>query len=240
MLKRFNVNTNGTELEFISELITQLEACGLECLTDKDTLLTAMGNKANEVIPIQFKYGNLQFNLKRSSNFNTDASSYTFYLEYNGTQFFSYNITVATTLRDPTVIWERKTSGWVIASGNSLDIVFYDINNIFCFEVFLTYMNNAVYYSCSTNYNICAVQNSFLSVATNEIYTMVNTMPFIHNDFTKMLYISSKMFLCNSYYAATNNELLDCTNITPKTLITIDGKNYYALSQNTLIPIENE
>lgn len=241
MFKKINISVNGTEWEFISNLISHLEAAGLECLTDTEALQTAMENASGEVIPIEFQYGAYKLILTRnSSNYSQHENCYTVSFLYNDTVLHSKSLQVLQYVANSTMITVRTTGILIVSADDITNIIFYNHTNGFCMEVFAVNLNDEICYSYSDIENTCAIQNVLTAVESKIVYTVHNTMTFPHNDLSKIMYIAGKLFMSSGSYAATAQSLIDCTKVTPRTVIEIDDQFYYALSANTLLAIENE
>lgn len=237
MYKHINVNTYGTEWDFISNLISQLEECRLQCMTNKEELKSAMESKAASVIPIVFQYRNFQFVLKRLNDYSSLSNSYNFYLVHNDTELFKSSVAVSGSNFNCDLVVTRKMSLTILVNENHMEVLVYNYNNAFCAEVFFTEISGEVCYAYSNDSNTLALNSNIIGIESKTIYKAVNSMPFKHNEPEKMFYISGKIFSSDGIYAASDNELLDCTTVTPKASVTVNGNIYYALSANTLIKI---
>lgn len=237
MYKRINVSTYGTEWDFISNMILQIENCGIECLTDKEELKSAMESKTASVIPIVFQYLDFQFKFQRGAIYNQNVSYYNFYAIHNDTDLFTKQFSLNNKTSACDTITTRCISLVVLINNGHMELLVYDYNDSFCAEVFFTEIGGEVCYAYSDNENIPAVSGNLIAMDSKTAYTALNTMPFQHIEIEKLFYVSEKIFLNGNVYATSDNELLDCTAVTPKTLITINDKNYFALSANTLISV---
>ncbi|MGN0537670.1 MAG: hypothetical protein ACI4M3_06805 [Acutalibacteraceae bacterium] len=238
MYKHINVNTYGTEWDFISNVISQLESCGLQCMTNKEELQSAMEGAAESVIPIVFQYRNFQFVLQRNNTYNVFTDSYNFYAIHNDTELFTSTVLFSNMYVYCTAVAERNISLTILINENHMEVLVYDYNENLCAEVFFIELNGEVCYACSDRNDTPAFDGNIIATESKTLYKAVNSMPFQHNESEKMFYISGKMFSSDSVYAASDNELLDCTTVMPKMLVTINDKIYYALSSNTLIATE--
>lgn len=238
MYKHINVNTYGTEWDFISNLISQIESCGIQCMTNKEELQSVIAGKAASVIPIVFQYRSFQFVLKRLNNYSSVSNSYNFYLVHNDTELFKSSVVFSASNFNCDIVVTRKISLTILTNENHMEVLVYNYNNAFCAEVFFTEIDGEVCYAYSNDSNTFALNSNIIGIESKTIYKAVNSMPFQHNEPEKMFYISEKMFSSDGIYATSDNELLDCTTVIPKTLVTINDKTYYALSANTLIATE--
>ena len=238
MYKHISVSTYGTEWDFISNVISQLEeGCRLQCLTNREELQSAMESAATSVIPIVFQYRNFQFILQRNNTYNTNTNSYILYATHNDTKLFTSTVAFSSMSVACGSVQTRSMSLTVLTNNSHMGLLVYIHNNSFCGEVFFTEVNGEVCYAYSSNSSTPAFSGNIIAIESNTLYTAVNTMPFQHNEAGKLFYVSEKMLLSGTVYATSDNELLDCTSVTPKTLVTINNKNYFALSANTLMEV---
>lgn len=68
-------------------------------------------------------------------------------------------------------------------------------------------------------------------------YTMVSRLPYDNNNSTKLEIITNKVFLQGTQKNFVSTGLIDCTNTTADTLISMDSKNYYTVDTNTLMEV---
>lgn len=68
-------------------------------------------------------------------------------------------------------------------------------------------------------------------------YTMFSRLPYDNNNSTKLEIITNKVFLQGTQKNFVSTGLIDCTNTTADTLISMDSKNYYTVDTNTLMEV---
>lgn len=96
----------------------------------------------------------------------------------------------------------------------------------------------------TTDKKIAAFKNS---IATGETffdfsdglqkYMVVSRLPYDNNNSTKLEIIANKVFLQGTQKNFVSTGLIDCTNTTADTLISMDSKNYYTVDTNTLMEV---
>lgn len=237
MLKQITVDVTGTEWDFVSELISQFEACGIECITDKTELQTAMQSATGDAIPIIFQYRSFLFRLTRAAAYSSATSYYTLSCtNENGTLFYK-NISFMSGQSPINTIINRKLIFNILLKEQFLSIIFYGYNDLFAADLFFAEIRNSPCYAYSDNESICAADGSIIDMASGATYNFSHALPFAHSDFSKLYILKGKRILSGTTLADECPSLIDCTSITPRSIVTIENKNYYALTKNTLIEV---
>ena len=237
MYKEITVSNAGTEYAFITELVTKLEDCGFSCTTDLDEFETALTDTTDTNIPLVFEYGDYTFSMKRANSFNSSNYIYYIIFETVDNTFFSASCQISSGTSAAAGSTTRALYLNLLVNGDNMSMVFYNINKAFVTDIYLTKIDGNVCYAYTTSSSSYAVNGNIIDTSTSTVYTLNNALSFTHSDPTNMFILRNKKLMSGSSYFS-DSDLLDCSTVTGRTLIAIDGVYYLALGPNTLIPVE--
>lgn len=236
MYKNISVSVSGIEWDFIHALITEFENVGLICQNDLAELETATKGNTGNAIPIIFRYNDFEITLKRTMSYTQATSTYSIYVSNQNGTIFTKNLPFCNGSLGTNNVAIRGVDFLVLTSDEFLDITARNYQNVFCVEIFCTKINNQPCYAYADNESTCAVNNNIVDANRGSVYKLHNALSYSHSD-TGKIYVLKTKAIIDSTTLVQQTSLIDCTNVAARSIVTISGTNYYALSPNTLVEI---
>lgn len=137
------------------------------------------------------------------------------------------------------VIVNRKMLFDIFLKEQLLSIVFYGYSALFVSDLFFAEIEGSPCYAYSDSESVCAADGNITNMDSGEVYRLNHALSFYHSEPQKIFWSKSKKILSGTTFVGESDLLNDCTGITPRTLVTINGETYFALTANTLISISD-
>ena len=231
MYKDKTVNNYGTMSTFMTQFIDELLGCESENFVFLSG--TEVTENSGDYISAEFQiFGGFKMAVSMVSS--TSYSYVKIQTKTGDTELWSQNINVADS---GTSIDKTRTAKIKYAENDSVIVLrFYDKK--------LSGVSADLIFVKTTDKKIAAFKNS---IATGETffdfsdglqkYMVVSRLPYDNNNSTKLEIITNKVFLQGTQKNFVSTGLIDCTNTTADTLISMDSKNYYTVDTNTLMEV---
>lgn len=231
MYKDKTVSDYGAMNTFMTQFINEL----IDCESENFVFLsgTEVTENSGDYISAEFQiFGGFKMAV---SMVNSTGYSYVKIQTKTGdTELWSQNITVAASGTSVEVTRKAKIK---YAENDSVIVIrFYDRN--------LSGVSADLIFVKTTDKKIAAFKNGIAAGETFfdfsdglQKYTMFSRLPYDNNNSTKLEIIANKVFLQGTQKNFVSTGLIDCTNTTADTLISMDSKNYYTVDTNTLMEV---
>lgn len=231
------VSVYGTELEFLQAFISALTAADdrITCLTTDSELETQFAT-STAYPTFSFSFGGADtIVFSRAYTSNTGCQNYVVSSTAWSQSIASlhYNSSQNTTTK-ATRTWRFR----VISATDLLavDLMPYNSATPVAQIACLTGTTKAVAYSNASPFT--AISSTF-RLADTTTMQRINRMPYTYSasNPAQVERITNKIFASGGTRVMTVSNLLDVSTVTAGTVITMDGKNYYALDANTLVEV---
>lgn len=241
------ITSGGTEADFLKSFISSLTGLniGITCDADIDALIADSGNCTFDM---DF-FGIETLRFRRNAKNNSTTTNY--FISSVNSQRVSVSISFSSgyLARD-----NRSTRTWgynLISDINNKVILFSvgdynrlpsngypDLQASFLFSKDIDGYAYAVNYTANQRSN---VYNVAIIGSDSSSYTKVNRLGYVYDSThpTRLEYINNKVYVVtgSSNRAFSTNSLMDCSIVTAGSLVTFDGKRYYALDAYTLMEV---
>ena len=231
MYKDKTVNNYGKMNTFMTQFIDELLGCESENFVFLSG--TEIVENSGNYISAEFQiFGGFKIAVSTASS--TSQSHVIIQAKKGDTILWSQNVNAAPFGTSSEVTRKAKIK---YAENDSVIVIrFYDR--------YLSSVSADLIFVKTTDKKIAAFKNG---IATGETffdfsdglqkYTMVSRLPYDNNNSTKLEIITNKVFLQGTQKNFVSTGLIDCTNTTADTLISMDSKNYYTVDTNTLMEV---
>lgn len=233
MYKDKTVSDYGAMNTFMTQFINEL----IDCESENFVFLSGTETVENsgDYTSAEFQiFGGFKIAVSTVMTSGTSYSYVKIQTKTGDTELWSQKITVSNS--GPSTA-NTRTAKIKYAENDSVIVLrFYDKN--------LSGVSADLIFVKTTDKKIAAFKNG---IATGETffdfsdglqkYTMVSRLPYDNNNSTKLEIITNKVFLQGTQKNFVSTGLIDCTNTTADTLISMDSKNYYTVDTNTLMEV---
>lgn len=243
------ITSGGTEADFLKSFISSLTALniGITCDADIDTLIADSGNCTFDM---DF-FGIETLRFKRYYSNAGAGGAYTL-TTVNG--IYSVNQTLHIAYNSSYGRYAKKTRTWgynLISDINNKLILFsigsYDklpsngYPDLQASFLFSKDIDGYAYAANNTANQRSSVYNAAILGSDSSSYTKVNRLGYVYDSThpTRLEYINNKVYVVtgSSNRAFSTNGLMDCSIATAGSIVTFDGKRYYALDAYTLMEV---
>lgn len=140
----------------------------------------------------------------------------------------------------------RSTNVTIAVNSSSVNIKFKNYSTsdpYFNWDLLFVFSNNAdifiFSYNSQANQRPFATSLNFYNAATkSQEFTIVNRLPYVYSlGSTNIEMIEKKVFVIGNNRQAECSGLCDCSTVTGDQLFPINGKQYYAIDNNTLMEV---
>lgn len=242
------ITSGGTEADFLKSFISSLTALniGITCDADIDALIAVDDSYCTFDMDF-FGIETLRFN--RNAKNNSATTNYSIssvnsqrvsgsilfssgYLARNNRSTRTWGYNLISDINNKLILFS-------IGSYNNLPSNGYpDLQASFLFSKDIDGYAYAVNYTANQRSN---VYNVAIIGSDSSSYTKVNRLGYVYDSThpTRLEYINNKAYVVtgSSNRAFSTNRLMDCSIVTAGSIVTFDGKRYYALDAYTLMEV---
>lgn len=238
------VSIKGNEIEFLKALSTELHAADSRIVCETD--IEAEFNKENSYKPIiVFNINDCyKINLKRTVSISTQAQYYQLTHTINGNESEAIvNIYFAPSLMSCFKVDSRCYKFSVIYGTNFLSINLtsykYSLPLQCDFSMFSYHTDGFNIASSISKSSTFSTQSGLIrtdETGNGDIYAFSNRLNYSRGE--NMEFIESKVICREENAERTITDIIDCSSVTPGSIVNIDGSKYYALDSHTLALVE--
>ena len=243
------ITSGGTEPDFLKSFISSLTGLniGITCDADIDALIADSGNCTFDM---DF-FGIETLRFKRYYANNAAGGAYTL-STVNGLYTVSTRLDIANNSAYSRYAKNTRTWGYNLISDINNKVILFSVgsynrlpsNGYPDLQASFLFSKNIDGYAYAAN-NTANQRSNVYNVAIigsdSSSYTKVNRLGYVYDSThpTRLEYINNKVYVVtgSSNRAFSTNSLMDCSIVTAGSLVTFDGKRYYALDAYTLMEV---
>lgn len=243
------ITSGGTEADFLKSFISSLTALniGITCDADIDALIADSGNCTFDM---DF-FGIETLRFKRYYANGGAGGAYTL-STVNGLYTVNTNLDIAYTSAYGRYAKNTRTWGYNLISDINNKLILFSIgsynklpsNGYPDLQASFLFSKDIDGYAYAVNYTANQRSNVYSAAilgSDSSSYTKVNRLGYVYDSThpTRLEYINNKVYVVtgSSNRAFSTNSLMDCSIVTAGSLVTFDGKRYYALDAYTLMEV---
>lgn len=243
------ITSGGTEADFLKSFISSLTALniGITCDADIDTLIADSGNCTFDM---DF-FGIETLRFKRYYANGGAGGAYTL-STVNGLYTVNTNLDIAYNSAYGRYAKNTRTWGYNLISDINNKLILFSIgsynqlpsNGYPDLQASFLFSKDIDGYAYAVNYTAnqrSSVYNAAILGSDSSSYTKVNRLGYVYDSThpTRLEYINNKAYVVtgSSNRAFSTNSLMDCSIVTAGSIVTFDGKRYYALDAYTLMEV---
>lgn len=243
------ITSGGTEADFLKSFISSLTALniGITCDADIDALIADSGNCTFDM---DF-FGIETLRFKRYYANNAGGGAYTL-STVNGLYTVNTNLDIAYNSAYGRYAKNTRTWGYNLISDINNKVILFSVGSynrlpsngypdLQASFLFSKDIDGYAYAANNTANQRSNVYNVAIIGSDSSSYTKVNRLGYVYDSThpTRLEYINNKVYVVtgSSNRAFSTNSLMDCSIVTAGSLVTFDGKRYYALDAYTLMEV---
>ena len=242
------ITSGGTEADFLKSFISSLTGLniGITCDADIDALIAVDDSYCT--FDMDF-FGIETLRFKRNTKNNSTTTNYSIssvnsqrvsvsilfssgYLARNNRSTRTWGYNLISDINNKVILFS-------VGSYNKLPSNGYpDLQTSFLFSKELDGYAHAANFTANQRSNVC---NAEIIGTDSSSYTKVNRLGYVYDSThpTRLEYINNKVYVVtgSSNRAFSTNGLMDCSIVTAGSIVTFDGRRYYALDAYTLMEV---